>query len=173
MVFRRVVEQGRGRGKLGNRAHDDVRLGWVKVAARRIATKGPRRAPSLLPSGDGQRVVQKLGQRAKVDGRWCDLRARSNQRPIRPIRLVGIDSSQRDAIRPPIVTKRVGLGLPVEIAEGWRKPVWKTVLCAQVITSDGVGRVFTNSHRQLPCSLDFPFAGRADPSAGSNLSSAS
>ncbi len=69
VLARRVVVQARSVAKPGQRVDQQVALGRMQVAARRIAAQRPARGAGLLPGGDGQRVLQQARQRADRERR--------------------------------------------------------------------------------------------------------
>ena len=81
-VLERGVVVDRGlRMKTGDGSGDQVALGRMKITARGIDPERPTGAPGLLPGGEGERVLEELGDRDTVQRGLGDVdRARTRVR---------------------------------------------------------------------------------------------
>src|SRR5512147_2948713 len=116
MLVRRVVVQGRGVAKSGQRTDQQIAFGRMQVAARRIATQRPASGVDLLPRGNRQRVLEESRERA--DGKrnarhqtaTVQLAVSGRQRFV-----VGAKQGQVNQRRALVAAKRIWLVYPIEL----------------------------------------------------------
>ena len=123
--------------KAGDGPGDEIPLGRVKIAARRIDPEGPTTRPGLLPRGERERIVEQPRDGEAIERRWSDetgrecglvARVRSDREEI--------ERQHRGAFEP---AERVGLRVPVQVAESGRKR-GRTVLRPLVVRECDVQR---------------------------------
>src|SRR5688572_25292414 len=69
VAARRVMEKSRRFAQLRNAIDEEIALGGMQVAARRIHAQRPARAARLLPRRERERVLEKARQRVQVERR--------------------------------------------------------------------------------------------------------
>src|SRR5260370_27750170 len=109
----------------------------MKIAARWIDPEGPTGAPGLLPGGEGERILEELGDRDAVQGGAGDVTEgeRGLIARLRPY-WQEIESQHGGAFEP---AEWIGLRFPVHVTESGRKPK-RTVLRSLVVRKCDVQR---------------------------------
>src|SRR5260370_34490357 len=109
----------------------------MKIAARWIDPEGPTGAPGLLPGGEGERILEELGDRDAVQGGAGDVTEgeRGLIARLRPY-WQEIESQHGGAFEP---AEWIGLRVPVHVTESGRKPK-RTVLRSLVVRKCDVQR---------------------------------
>ena len=137
-VLERCVVVDRGpRMKTGDGPGDQVALGRVKIAARWIDPERPTGAPGLLPGGEGERILEELGDRDTRPAGSGDVteHERGLIARLRPHRQE-IERQHSGAFES---AERIGLRVPVHVSESGRKPK-RTVLRSLVVRERDVQR---------------------------------
>src|SRR2546425_973388 len=70
----RVMPDARSLAEIRQRPCDDVSLGWMKVATRRVDTQRPAGIPKDLPGRESQRVPKKVSDAGRRDRSGGDQR---------------------------------------------------------------------------------------------------
>ena len=123
--------------KTGDGPGDQVALGRMKIAARWIDPEWPTRAPRLFPGGEGERILEELGDRDTVQRALGDVTERARGLIAR-LRLhrQEIERQYSGAFES---AERIGLRVPVHVT-GSRRKLKRPVLRSLVVPQNDVQR---------------------------------
>lgn len=110
-------ERGGGEGMEGG--GDDVGLGGVEIAAAGVDAEGPGGEAGGLPGGEGEGVVEELGEGGGGEGLWGDGRLGLEDGRVEGLGLIlmvglGREVLEREERGGEVAAERVGLVGPVE-----------------------------------------------------------